>query len=326
MGSEDSPVSHTANDFPRTIWLLWHQGWENAPELVKSCLRSWQYHNPGWTIRALDAENLPAYVDLSDFSSAPDEDFTLQAWSDIVRIELLHKYGGVWADAACFCRRPLDEWLFDHLDSGLFGFGLGQAPLVSFLAAAPGNRAMDIWLRETRAYWIGCPPRLRESLWKQPLAGRVVERLDTLARYVQDGAFHPRVVHWLPLTIDRWIRRRPSVYFSPLFRNVIKYAPYGWLFLLFKHCYAKHPEVRRIWDTTPKMSATYHFIEVRLFNMLTRPLSDDARRAIDDGWPPLYVTDWRVDMANAGPGTFLYYLLATITEDDCEMVNGGTTC
>ena len=40
-----------------------------------------------------------------------------------------------------------------------------------------------------------------------------------------------------------------------------------------------------------EMSATCHFIEARLFNMLTRPLSDDARRAIDDGWPPLYVTN-----------------------------------
>ncbi len=57
---------------PRTIWILWLQGRENAPELVKRCLRSWEYHNPGWTIRVLDAETLPAYIDLSGFSATPE--------------------------------------------------------------------------------------------------------------------------------------------------------------------------------------------------------------------------------------------------------------
>ena len=163
-------------DFPRTIWTYWHQVWEHAPELVQRCRRSWEYHNRGWTIRALDAETLPAYVDLSDFSPSPDRDFTLQAWSDVIRIHLLHKYGGVWVDAACFCRCPLDGWLFGYLDSGLFGFGAGQAPHPTFLAAVPDNRAMETWM--------GCPPRLRESLRKRSLIGWVVERANDLARNV----------------------------------------------------------------------------------------------------------------------------------------------
>ena len=66
-------------DFPRTIWTYWHQGWEHAPELVQRCRRSWEYHNRGWTIRALDAETLPAYVDLSDFSPSPDRDSVFQS-------------------------------------------------------------------------------------------------------------------------------------------------------------------------------------------------------------------------------------------------------
>ena len=36
-------------DFPKTLWMLWLQGRENAPE-VQRCLRSWEHHNQGWTI------------------------------------------------------------------------------------------------------------------------------------------------------------------------------------------------------------------------------------------------------------------------------------
>ena len=303
-------------DCPRTIWTLWLQGRENAPELVKRCLRSWEYHNPGWTIRVLDAETLPAYIDLSDFAATPEKDFTPQALSDIVRIELLATYGGVWVDAALFCRRPLDEWLFGYLHSGLFGFGWSQAPLCSFLAAARGNRAVDIWRREMRAYWIGCPPRLRDSLRKRSPIGWVVEVSNDLARHVGDGMVPRRTGYalWPLLVLGRWIRRHPLVYVSPLFRNVIKSAPYGWLFFLFKYCYAKHPEVRRIWDATPKWCPT-ELTEPRQFGRLCDPLSEGTRRAIDDAHLPLYFLDWRLDLAKAGLGTFLDHLFSTVPDE-----------
>ncbi len=53
VGMKSSPENTGVlrDDFPRTIWMLWYQGWENAPELVKRCLCSWQHHNRGWTIR-----------------------------------------------------------------------------------------------------------------------------------------------------------------------------------------------------------------------------------------------------------------------------------
>ncbi len=101
--------------------MLWYQGWENAPELVKRCLCSWQHHNRGWTIRALDRETLSRWVDLSELS-LPVENCNLAWLSNLVRINLLRTHGGVWADATAFCRRPLDEWLYDYLGSGFFAF------------------------------------------------------------------------------------------------------------------------------------------------------------------------------------------------------------
>lgn len=287
--------------------MLWLQGWENAPELVKRCLHSWQHHNPGWTIRLLDADTLPDWVDLSDFSPAPEENFPVQAFSDIVRLHLLAKHGGVWADATCFCRRPLDEWLFDHMHSGFFAFEWNGHPSYWFLAAAPGNRAMALWRDETRHYWTNCPPGLRASLRNPRRMDRLIER----ARKLGGGRLNPVQTVDRPLrALGKLLERYPEIQFSPLFRNVLKNAPFYWPGKLFAVCCRKHSEMRRIWNDTPKMRAA------RLYDLgglpgLIAPISDHARRTIDERRVPVYKLNWRLDLDKAGPESFLDYLFST---------------
>ena len=45
----------------KTIWLLWLQGWDNAPWLVKEVAKSWQLNNPDWKIRLLTNQNIKFY-------------------------------------------------------------------------------------------------------------------------------------------------------------------------------------------------------------------------------------------------------------------------
>ena len=33
-----------------TIYILWFQGFDNAPLLVKNCVQSWKHYNPDWNI------------------------------------------------------------------------------------------------------------------------------------------------------------------------------------------------------------------------------------------------------------------------------------
>lgn len=46
------------------IWLLWFQGWKQAPPLAHECARSWIRLNPGWTVVLLDEANLSEHVDI----------------------------------------------------------------------------------------------------------------------------------------------------------------------------------------------------------------------------------------------------------------------
>jgi len=93
------------------IWTCWFQGREAAPPIVEHCLRSWERTNPSWQVRCMDSASIPRYLELQGVIDLDRQVLSARSLSDIVRIHLLHEFGGVWADATIFCSKPLDEWL-----------------------------------------------------------------------------------------------------------------------------------------------------------------------------------------------------------------------
>ena len=98
-----------------TIWMLWWQGWNNAPALVKKCLQSWQFHHSPleYNIILLDRLNIGNFINLTEViaSDIVLQEVSLAALSDTIRWMLLYQYGGVWADATLYCHRPLSAWI-----------------------------------------------------------------------------------------------------------------------------------------------------------------------------------------------------------------------
>jgi hypothetical protein len=79
-----------------------------------------------------------------------------EALSDEIRVELLRRWGGVWADATAMCAKPLDEWLPQKMTSGFFAFERPTADrmLASwFLAATPRNYIIEKWHDSVLHYW-----------------------------------------------------------------------------------------------------------------------------------------------------------------------------
>jgi hypothetical protein len=140
----------------KTIWTCWFQGRENAPALVKSCLNSWERQNPNWELRCLDATNVQRYVPLSQYIDLNKKTLTAASLSDVLRILLLHEFGGLWVDATLLCNRPLDDWLPDVMGQGFFAFAAPAPgrPLASwFLGADAHHDLVSAWCRQTIAYW-----------------------------------------------------------------------------------------------------------------------------------------------------------------------------
>ncbi|GFH25750.1 capsular polysaccharide synthesis, partial [Haematococcus lacustris] len=114
--------SRTRHMMEKTVWLLWLTGWHTAPWLCHQVALSWRAYNPTWRVVLLDNTTLPTYV--PDLVLPPEA--STQAKSDLVRLALMARHGGVWADAALVCLEPLDDWLPNALEpSGLFMYRAG---------------------------------------------------------------------------------------------------------------------------------------------------------------------------------------------------------
>ncbi len=140
----------------KIIWSLWFQSRDEAPQIVRKCLDSWEYQNPTWEFRCLDANSIERYISIKDYIDLDQQEITAASLSDIVRILLLHEYGGVWVDATLFCNQALDTWLPELMTAGFFAFSVpAQNRLLSswFLASEPNNLIVTRWCAQAIRYW-----------------------------------------------------------------------------------------------------------------------------------------------------------------------------
>jgi hypothetical protein len=99
-----------AGEYP--IWIFWYQGFENAPILVKTLLKN-QIRLNGKNVRAVDSKTLNEYIELPKWIEEKRERkvISLTHYSDIVRVSLLAKYGGIWLDATCYVSEKIPQWV-----------------------------------------------------------------------------------------------------------------------------------------------------------------------------------------------------------------------
>lgn len=83
---------------PNIIWSCWLQGIEQAPELVKACLASQKRCLNTGEHRALSVEIYHKWVEIPDFIEQKYKKGIIPAalFSDILRLAVLKKYGGIW--------------------------------------------------------------------------------------------------------------------------------------------------------------------------------------------------------------------------------------
>lgn len=137
----------------KTIWIYWDKGVENAPDLIKLCIKSWFHYNKNWEIIILDDKNLSSYIEMSEIK-IKNPNLTIQAFSDLLRIKLLEKYGGVWVDSTTYCNKPLDEWIYECAPDDVFFFKSNDVDIFGswFIYAKKGQRLIQCLLKEEERY------------------------------------------------------------------------------------------------------------------------------------------------------------------------------
>jgi hypothetical protein len=138
---------------PSIAWLFWNS--EDKPALVRATINRVKRLNPDVEVRLLDQKNVGQYIN-ADFLER--DDITLSHKSDIVRLELLSAYGGIWLDATCIFNESF-SWVYQAFDqhaSDLIAFYRDaettdhRYPIIEswFLACAPKNKYIVAWRDE----------------------------------------------------------------------------------------------------------------------------------------------------------------------------------
>ena len=110
------------HDLSNKVWVCWFQGMDQAPELVKKCFESLQRNLTDREIILITSDNMCNYVQFPDFilDKWKNGKITHTHMTDLLRLELLIKYGGMWVDSTVFCTRKRDEIPDYFFNSDLF--------------------------------------------------------------------------------------------------------------------------------------------------------------------------------------------------------------
>lgn len=104
------------NNSVRPIWMIWWQGMENAPDIIKLCTKSKFKCSGRHPINIITKENYQQYVDIPMYiiKKVDERKISITHLSDIIRVTVLAQYGGLWLDASIFCNQILKEYMFDR--------------------------------------------------------------------------------------------------------------------------------------------------------------------------------------------------------------------
>lgn len=157
-----SPISCT-DDFEEKIpvWVCWWQGEAQMPEMVRLCVESVKKNLPKekTVFRLITLENCMEYVTFTAtiLRKFNEGKISLTHLSDILRAELLYRYGGMWLDATYYITKPLPEKLFEK---GLYTIRFKKPVWVSDITG--GRWSGNFWysLRGQKLFQF-----LMESFW-----------------------------------------------------------------------------------------------------------------------------------------------------------------
>lgn len=105
------PRHHSSyNSKSENVWILWYQGVEQAPILVKECIKSIKKYSQRNVI-IVTQENYKCYTDIAPHVIDKFENgkISMTHFSDIIRMSILKNHGGIWMDSTIFLSSYVPE-------------------------------------------------------------------------------------------------------------------------------------------------------------------------------------------------------------------------
>lgn len=144
-----------------TVWFMWLQGLDKAPEIVQKCYESQRRCLPDKKFVLLDESNIFDYIELPPHIMKKRQEGKIgnAHFSDLVRNALLIKYGGYWIDSTVYMT---DAGIFPVVDKTplfmysyyYFGFNPEIMELNNwFIHSTTNNNILCLLQELLYAYW-----------------------------------------------------------------------------------------------------------------------------------------------------------------------------
>jgi len=144
------------------VWVYWSTGMEKtAPDIVKKCYASLKKNLSNRDIILLSKDNYKDYVDVPEYIVEKYDRGIIKHvhFADLLRIELLAKWGGTWIDSTVFCMSDkipsymLDSefFVFQNLKPGLDGHAIRMSSW--FITAYSNHKLILAQQALIRSYW-----------------------------------------------------------------------------------------------------------------------------------------------------------------------------
>ncbi|MBR6829029.1 MAG: capsular polysaccharide synthesis protein [Paludibacteraceae bacterium] len=170
----------------KIIWTCWLQGEENAPLVVKRCLDSIRQHAGDYKVVVLTQETISKYVEVPAYIELKHQQGVIPHahYTDIVRLLLLIRHGGVWIDSTILLTRELPPYV-------------KEAPLFVFQREPEGHVEMGIcFISSDKNHPILCTQlALLLEYWKHE---------NELVSYSIFHLFWTMTVHSSPQLLELW--------------------------------------------------------------------------------------------------------------------------
>ncbi len=109
--------ANAKNKNSNTIWALWFQGdsEEVQPEAVRMCFNRMKRNCGSHPVKVLTKDNYLNYVDIPGYimDKVASGQISYTHFSDLIRMCLLLKHGGMWIDATILTTKKIPEGIFD---------------------------------------------------------------------------------------------------------------------------------------------------------------------------------------------------------------------
>lgn len=205
-GTKKTSDTEISEDTP--IWTCWIQGTDSMPEIIRICHSSLLKHAGKHPVHLITLENYKEYINIPDYvlKKLSDGNISFAHFSDVLRVALLARYGGLWLDATIFVTRDIGAIPMPF-------FSMKQLPMdnkhvsmyrwTSFCLGGVPDLPLFVYLRDVLLYYWKVSDTILEYLMFDSIIAAAYEKKRDVKNLIDNVPYNNPQLYELSYVMNR---------------------------------------------------------------------------------------------------------------------------